>query len=193
MSYNYNRSIWRENDRMSGRDLSGENFDHVVFDGADMSNSNFSFGSFRFATFKNCNFENSNFYGADLTGCSFGYSNFVGVNLEAAKVSFTTSLPPSGLWFIRKVVVHNGPITATLEKLDRSIQDRVNDARILKAQAQAIPPAAEEPKPIETTMREYGDIMAELDRATAEMAKTFSTFIAKTCDILAERHQLRGE
>jgi len=172
---------------MSGRDLSGENFDHVVFNGADMSNSNFSFGSFRFATFTNCNFEGSTFYGADLTGCAFGdKSNFRGVDLEAAKVSFSTYLPLNGLWFIRKHVVHNGPITATLEKLERSIQDRLDDARKAKFEA-------EQPKPIETTVREYGEVLAELDRVAAELAESFQNFIYKTCEILVDRHELRGE
>jgi uncharacterized protein YjbI with pentapeptide repeats len=173
---------------MSGRDLAGENFDHVVFNGADMSNSNFSFGSFRFATFKNCNFEGSNFYGADLTGCAFlgDECNFKGVDLEAAKVSFSTALPLDALWFIRRHVVHNGPITATLEKLERSIKDRLADNRKAEFEAQ-------QPKPIETTVREYGEVLAELDRVAAELAESFQNFIYKTCEILVDRHELRGE
>jgi uncharacterized protein YjbI with pentapeptide repeats len=179
----YARSYWREGDRMSGRDLSGENFDHVVFNGADMSNSNFSFGSFRYASFKNCNFENSTFYGADLSGCDFRESNFAGVDLEAAKVSFSTYLPLNGLWFIRKHVVHNGPITATLQKLETSIKDRVKAARLATL--------VEEPKAIETTFREYGEVLAELDRVAAELAKNFSEALLKAADILADRHNLR--
>ena len=180
------RSFWRETDKMSGRDLNSENFDHVVFDGADMSNSNFSFASFRFATFKNCNFEGSTFYGADLTGCSFGESNFAGVDLEAAIVSFSTYLPLNGLWFIHKKIVHNGPITARLEKLDVSIQDRLIAAR-------NVSPAVAEPKQLETSVREYGEVLAEFDRVAAEIAKNLTEAIAKICDILVDRHELRGE
>lgn len=166
------RSFWREGDNMSGRNLSHENFDGVKFEGQDLSNSNFYNASFRNASFKNCNFEGSSFAGADLTECDFYESNFTGVDLTAAVVSFGTHLPHDCDWFIYREVIHNGPIIARLER---------------KAKAVC---SCETPKAVETTVREYGEVLAELDRVAAELTKTISNFLYAAADILVERNKL---
>lgn len=167
------RSFWREGDNMSGRDLSGENFDNVKFVGQNMSHSDFTGASFRNASFKDCNFEGSSFEQADLTECNFYESNFAYVELDYAKVSFGTHLPHDCDWFIYREVIHNGPIIARLER---------------KAKAVCL---CETPKAVETTVREYGEVLAELDRVAAELTKTISNFLYAAADILVERNKLR--